>query len=82
VLENNERVCCFHQDGLTAHTAKTTTTDFLHYFFCDGVVGRRLWLTQLPDIMPDDFYFCGYFLQKESTVIGLAQEVWRILITF
>jgi hypothetical protein len=61
VLEKNERDCCFHQNGVTAHNAKTTittttTTAFLHYFFCDGVVGRRLCLTQFPETKPDDFF--------------------------
>jgi len=27
-------------------------------------------------------FFCGDFLKKESTVIGLAQEVWWTFITF
>ena len=31
--------------------------------------------------MPDDL-ICGDFLKKDSTAIGLGQEVWRTLITF
>jgi len=60
VLKKNERVCWFQPDGATAHTA-TTTTASLHYFFCDGIVGRRLWLTRFPDIMPDAFFLWGFF---------------------
>ena len=63
VLEKNERDCWFQQAGATAHTAKTTSA-FLHYFFCDGFVGRRLCLTRFPDIMPDEFFFLWGFLKE------------------
>jgi hypothetical protein len=44
LLEENEQDCWYQQDGVTFHTAKTTTA-FLQDFFGDHIVRRGLWPT-------------------------------------
>jgi hypothetical protein len=57
----------------------------LHYFFCDGVVGRRLWLTRFPDVMPDDCLLWGFLKEgvykNRPSLRGLEDlnNIWLLM---
>ena len=58
----NGRDCWLHQDGKTAHTAKTTT--FLQEFLRSRIVGRGLRPPRSPDFTPPDFLLWRFLKQR------------------